>query len=159
MANYARILLQLGRKNEAIRTLEASLTPDTNAPRARAWLARTYRGSGQSDRALEHFQLLVSKDPSEIGVRYELASVLASLSRYQESAIQLEALLARDPNHTMALNDLGAIRLMQGNPEEAVRWLRKAAALQPESDTIQKNLATALKAKHHREKQAGGSRE
>ncbi len=159
MANYARMLLQLGRKNEAIRTLEASLTPDTYAPRARAWLARTYRGSGQSDRAWEHFQLLVSKDPSEIGFRYELASVLASLSRYQESAIQLEALLARDPNHTMALNDLGAIRLMQGNPEEAVRWLRKAAALQPESDTIQKNLATALKAKHHREKQAGGSRE
>jgi glycosyltransferase involved in cell wall biosynthesis/Flp pilus assembly protein TadD len=53
----------------------------------------------------------------------------------------LEQLLAGDDNHALAHNDLGVLHYESGNMEAARAHYEKAAGLQPENDTFQKNLA------------------
>jgi tetratricopeptide (TPR) repeat protein len=59
-----------------------------------------------------------------------------------ETAIALlEQALAKDDNYALAHNDLGVLQYESGNMQAALNHYEKAAALQPENDTFQKNLA------------------
>jgi Flp pilus assembly protein TadD/glycosyltransferase involved in cell wall biosynthesis len=59
-----------------------------------------------------------------------------------ETAISLlEQLLAQDQSHGLAHNDLGVLYYESDNWEAAQTHYEKAAALQPENETFQKNLA------------------
>jgi tetratricopeptide (TPR) repeat protein/glycosyltransferase involved in cell wall biosynthesis len=53
----------------------------------------------------------------------------------------LEQLLARDDTHGLAHNDLGVLHYESGNPQAALDHYERAAGLQPENETFQKNLA------------------
>jgi tetratricopeptide (TPR) repeat protein len=60
----------------------------------------------------------------------------------RETAISLlEQLLARDDTHALAHNDLGVLQYESGNPQAALDHYEKAVGLQPENETLQKNLA------------------
>ncbi len=59
-----------------------------------------------------------------------------------ENAIQaLEDLVGKKPDHAIAHNDLGVLFYNRGDKEKALNHYEKAAHLQPENKTFQKNLA------------------
>jgi Flp pilus assembly protein TadD len=78
--------------------------------------------------------------------RYRLASVLATMSQLNEAVQHLRVVLASNPQHLKALNDLAALYILQRKPDEAVTLLRKAQELAPDSAQVQQNLAIALQA-------------
>src|SRR5207245_1531720 len=53
-----------------------------------------------------------------------------------------------DPNHVLALSNLGALAYQADKPEEAIEPLRRALSLRPEVAELHLNLAAALQATH-----------
>ena len=79
----------------------------------------------------------------------ETASLLARASearrqgRADEAAKLLESVVARQPDHPVALNSLGLARLGSGDVRGAVEMLERAAAADPKAPLIWLNLADA----------------
>ena len=72
---------------------------------------------------------------------YGKAQALAQNGNIQGAVEVLEQLVARDPGHALALNDLGVLRYESGNKEESLRCYERAVALAPDNTTFMKNLA------------------
>lgn len=61
----------------------------------------------------------------------EQAIVLHERGRLDEAARMYETILKADPNASVALRNLGAIRIQEGKPDDAQRLLRKAVNREP----------------------------
>jgi len=72
---------------------------------------------------------------------YKSIQPLIFSSRQKEAGSKLEKLLESYPDFALAHNDLGVLYYKQGNKEKAFSHYKKAAELQPENITFQKNLA------------------
>lgn len=93
---------------------------------------------GQQLAQLKLFQIEVHREPSDSGLPPELdrrleASVLAyGEGRYEDAEAELEAILAVEPNHPVALGNLAAIRDRDGRPDESMRLLQQAVEADPD---------------------------
>jgi tetratricopeptide (TPR) repeat protein len=58
------------------------------------------------------------------------------------------AVVAADPTHTYALNNLGILASQADRPEEAMEYLRRALSLEPDVAEFHGNLAVAYQAAH-----------
>ncbi len=74
----------------------------------------------------------------------EQAIVLHERGRLDEAARMYETILKADPNASVALRNLGAIRIQEGKPDDAQRLLRKAVNREPRSADAHNNLGIAL---------------
>lgn len=72
---------------------------------------------------------------------YAAAQAKARKGDRQTAISMLEQLLSRDDAHAQAHNDLGVLQFESGNLQAALDHYEKAAGLQPENETLQKNLA------------------
>ena len=86
----------------------------------------------------------LSRDPGRIEVRYRRASTLAALGRHEEARQEYLAVIAQDPQHFGALNDLGTL-LYDTDYRTAAR-LTYAEAVKHHPDKVigRINLANAL---------------
>ena len=64
----------------------------------------------------------------------------------ERAARVYEAALAEDPDHPDALYLLGVVAIQQGDPQQAVHLIGRAAALRPADAVIHANLAEAYRA-------------
>jgi glycosyltransferase involved in cell wall biosynthesis/Flp pilus assembly protein TadD/GT2 family glycosyltransferase/2-polyprenyl-3-methyl-5-hydroxy-6-metoxy-1,4-benzoquinol methylase len=72
---------------------------------------------------------------------HQSAIAFVNAGRKKEGMISLEALLKSYPDFALAHNDLGVLYYKAGKKEDAFEHYKKAAELQPENITFQKNLA------------------
>jgi predicted O-linked N-acetylglucosamine transferase (SPINDLY family) len=101
-----------------------------------------------SDR-LPHQRL--STEESSHGSNFSEAALLSEAldlhrqGRLAEARIGYEKILSRRPDHSDALNLMGALEQKAGNLEAALRCLEKAAGLAPQNGIYLNNLGNALK--------------
>ena len=93
----------------------------------------------------------LSSDPGQIEERYVRASALAALGRNEEAKQEYLAVIARDPAHFGALNDLGTL-LYKTDYRTAARLVyAEAVKHHPSNATGHINLANALLANGQRD--------
>ena len=105
---------------------------DPNRDDTRLRLTRSLLDLGAYDEALPHLERLSHSRPDDPDVPVSPARCLNMLNRPAEARQALEAVLAKQPGHGLALRTLGQFSLMNQKPAEAEEWLRKAAAALPE---------------------------
>jgi len=94
------------------------------------------RGQGAESNIISDNSL--SGSPEEI---YQSIQPLIKEEQFDEAIEKLEELLESYPDFPLAHNDLGVLYYKQGNKEKALDHYEKAAELESENMTFQKNLA------------------
>jgi O-antigen ligase/tetratricopeptide (TPR) repeat protein len=93
--------------DRAGRVLEAKAGPLTPPElHARALILQS---RGRREEAAADYQTLVSREPTNVGWRFEFARLLCDLGRWDESRRQLLAIRAQDPNHSASKQLLATV--------------------------------------------------
>lgn len=138
---------RLSRWPEAIAQLRMVLAMTPHDAEARRLLVDTYAGYGVSlaegqkfDAAIAEFQRGLALDPSNAGLRYNLATALFDAGRQEASQIEVRRALALDPANADAYHLLGKLLALQGDYKEGLINLETAVKLRPEDSTIRGDL-------------------
>lgn len=102
LADYRRATLffEIGDATEAARLLEPIVEAEPNNASVRQLLARAYFKSAQLNRAEEHLQELVDRDPSDHYAHHVLGRTLERLNRYTDALRHLRIAAAmHSDNH------------------------------------------------------------
>lgn len=127
----------------AIPLLEQVL--DHSPDDAQAWglLGRCQRMNGASDRAEAALRRSLELMPALRASQVELATLLRTIGRREEATALLEAVLAVEPQHIIALVELAAID-EHDNPPRAAQHLFTAARLRPQDADLVLRAGIAL---------------
>jgi arylsulfatase A-like enzyme/Tfp pilus assembly protein PilF len=99
--------------------------------------------TGDWKTSAKHFEIVTGKRPRWADARFSYGSVLARIDRVPEAVRELEATLELEPGHYRANLLLGRILDLQRNSGEAIAYLLRAAAAQPNSAEAHVFLADA----------------
>jgi tetratricopeptide (TPR) repeat protein len=125
--------------------LALALFPDSNV--AALGLAETLRFMGESREALKAAGTFVERHPDASWELLSLEGILQDdLGELTAAEASYRAALAREPNRSSLLNNLGYNLLLQGKAEEAAAEFRRAIEIDPHSEIAHNNLAAALAA-------------
>jgi tetratricopeptide (TPR) repeat protein len=105
------------------------LDPDRNE--ARWWLAISLSEIGRYEEAVNHLEVLLKAHYEDVEVRVRLAMCRQRLAQPREARALLEAVLAENPEHGVALRTRGEMAKLDGNLPEAEKWLREAIRVMP----------------------------
>ncbi|HEX5269002.1 MAG TPA: tetratricopeptide repeat protein [Gemmataceae bacterium] len=105
------------------------LDPDDD--QARWWLAFCLQEAGRFDEALPHLERLRDRGWPDRDLRPRLARSLDRIGKRDEARAVLDAALADDPHHGLALRTLGQLESAADNFPAAERALREAVRVQP----------------------------
>jgi adenylate cyclase len=90
-------------------------------------------------RAEKLFREVLESDPNDARAHVGLG-VLRRIQNWLEDArIELETGIALDPNHTVAVRNLGLTLIQMGKPEEAIPYIEKSIRLSPHDPTVANN--------------------
>jgi protein O-GlcNAc transferase len=117
---------------------------DPNRLTARAQLVRCLLDLGGYKEATTHLEWLARDRPDDPEVLARLARCRIMLDSREEARQALDAALAVDPDHGLALRTYGQLALLESQPAEAERWLRRAVASFPNDYQTQFMLVRAL---------------
>ncbi len=112
---------------------------------AQAWglLGRCLRLDGKPERAEPALRRSLELMPALRASQVELATLLRDTGRGPEAAALLEAVLAAEPHHFLALLELAAID-ERGNPQRAAQNLLTAARMRPQDADLVHRAGIAL---------------
>jgi arylsulfatase A-like enzyme/Flp pilus assembly protein TadD len=137
----ARLLRDLGRRDEARRAYEAALPLAPREALLRAELGELLRDLGAVEEAIRRQQEAVKLDPAVASYWNSLGMTLGGAGRMAEAEQAFrEAWQLDDRNHRHAYN-LGLILLRQGRSTEARPFFEKALALEPRFTPARERLA------------------
>jgi glutamate/tyrosine decarboxylase-like PLP-dependent enzyme/glutathione synthase/RimK-type ligase-like ATP-grasp enzyme len=122
----------LGRAIEAS-AKQSGAPPDAEEPRRRA-----------RESALRDLEARAAADPEGAGPRFELACLLDEMGRNPEARNAYLAVLAREPSHRLALNNLGTLLHATGYRTAARTAYAEAAARHPGDVMSHANLGNVL---------------
>lgn len=135
--------LKQGDLSAAEKWLKEATTLNPNDSRIEYQLGMVYRKQGQAEeakQAMARAEELRQRDAARSQLRLECEQKLDHAPREEAHAV-CEQLY--DPDNSDALTELGTIYAQHGDPETALKSLRRAAELAPESPQTQYNLALA----------------
>jgi tetratricopeptide (TPR) repeat protein len=75
---------------------------------------------------------------------YQHAQLLTDLSHFKESQEKLQQVLLMKPNHSLALNDLGGLFMLQKDYAKAVEYFHSALSFDVRNDQALENLLSLL---------------
>lgn len=96
-------------------------------PDAHVNLGVLFLHGGRARRALKMFKRALDLAPDNTTVRYLLAQTLRTQGKKAEQEQELRKIVADDPEHATALNDLGVIEVQAKNYDDAIALFQKAA--------------------------------
>lgn len=143
---HAQILLQAGRRDEALRSMQAARkSGGANRPLLRQ-LGLTLSEMGRHADALAVLRPLVDDDPQHLDIASHQALGLALSEVGQQEAAQgvLDALLAEDADNPQTLEHLSLVALRRGHWQEARRRASQALERHPSLPRAHNNLGVAL---------------
>jgi serine/threonine protein kinase/tetratricopeptide (TPR) repeat protein len=128
--NRARILTYLERFDEAFAELGAGAAVEPDHPLIRTFRARTLYYHGEPTRAAEILEDVLEQHPQLDGIRPIYATFLSALGFNEEARAQLteEVIKTANTDHDIAYW-LASAYAMEGERDEALKWLRRAIAL------------------------------
>jgi serine/threonine protein kinase/tetratricopeptide (TPR) repeat protein len=128
--NRARILMYLGRFDEAFAELDAGAEAEPDHPLIKTFRARALYYHGEPTKAAEILEQVLEQHPQLDGIRPIYATFLSALGFSEEARAQLteEVIKTADTDHDIAYW-LASAYAMEGLREDALRWLRRAIEL------------------------------
>jgi len=136
-------LVQNDRFAEAAQEFRAALALEPGAANARYQLAVCLFAVGERDASRKEFERLGKETQNDASVAYYLARLDLTAGDSAAAIRRLAPLMAHPPFSDAAFY-LGSAYLSQGNREQAIHWLRKAAQSDPRDFRIHYRLARAL---------------
>ena len=107
-------------------------------------LALLYLQSGRPDRAMVHFDWVVTLQPESPAAHVNLAAALEEVGRTAEAIAQYREAVRLDPRHVKAHERLAVGLLLLGKTEEAISHLREVVQAEPDRAEALNNLGYAL---------------
>jgi uncharacterized protein (TIGR03790 family) len=134
---------RLRRKNRpgAREDLEKVTSLAPNLMSAQFLLAVLYAESGDAERAIERYRLILEHDPDSTAVLNNLAYLLAGAGNLREALPMAERAVKLAPNAGPIVDTLGWILFMSGDAARASSLLTRAATLSPNNPEIHLHLA------------------
>lgn len=102
--------IQNGEYDEAIRELKKAITIKPDYPDLHNYLGIAYGNNGMLDDAVHEFEIALKINPYYIKARLNLALLYYENSRYEEAQVQLDEVLAVQPDNKLANNLLHELR-------------------------------------------------
>ncbi len=121
---------------EAIRLLSRAAEREPASPAILSSLALAHRDSGNRAQAIGSFDRLLELTPGDLAMRLEFAQYLIASRMPERARQQLEAILARQPRHFLALFNLGTMEGQQGNLEEAAGYFERAVQVREDPGAL-----------------------
>jgi TolB-like protein/class 3 adenylate cyclase/Flp pilus assembly protein TadD len=90
-------------------------------------------------RAEKLFREVLESDPNDARAHVGLGILRRIQNRLDDARIELETGIALDPNHTVAVRNLGLTLIQTGKPEEAIPYIEKSIRLSPHDPTVGNN--------------------
>jgi protein O-GlcNAc transferase len=102
--------IQNGDYEEAIRELKKAISLKPDYPDLHNYLGIAYGNNGMIDDAVHEFEIALKINPYYIKARLNLALLYYENSRYEEAQVQLDEVLAVQPDNNLANNLLHELR-------------------------------------------------
>ena len=122
----ARELVAQGRIDEAITLYRDIVIDQPNSLKARNNLALLYDGTGQHERALEHFESARSIEPDNVEVMSNLSAALISLGRFDDAERELRRAMKLQLENVEVRANMGILYFRRGqyvHAENELRWV------------------------------------
>jgi tetratricopeptide (TPR) repeat protein len=142
--NYANVLSDLGKFDQAIEQFNKSLKLRPNSAPVHNNLGNTLCKLGRIDEAIEHCSKAVKLEPDFSEAHYNLAIALAEKGNLDQAIVEYRQALRLAPHNVDALNNLGLIFAGQGKFDQAIEYFKKAIELEPNYIIAHGNLSLAL---------------
>ncbi len=136
---------QAGRLAEAQSAYKAVLKQVPNHPPTLHFLGLSYFQQGKPERGIELVGKALTLRPDYLEARYNLATALHRLQRYEEAAVHYRQVVAVDANNADAHNNLGAALQELKRFDEAIAHFEKTLSINPNHAQAHNNLATVFK--------------
>lgn len=122
------LYLRLNRVDEAADVFLKMVVAHPDFPPARRNLAAAYVKQGRTTSALEQYEEALRIEPRHTATKVNISRLLLSLSRLEEAAGHLEAVLRDHPEDASLLHDLGRVRARDGARDLARELFERALA-------------------------------
>lgn len=132
LADRARILLNLGRSNDAIYDAERAVKLDPKKVEYRMLQADAYFANGNADDSYKALTEAERMDPNNTEVQLKMGEITFYSRDYDRSLLCLTHVTEKDPDNRTALFMKGFIYKERGDTAEAVILLRKVCDLYPD---------------------------
>ncbi|HVS20551.1 MAG TPA: tetratricopeptide repeat protein, partial [Pyrinomonadaceae bacterium] len=128
--NRARLLTYQGRYEEALAELDEGAAIEPDHPLIKTFRARALYYHGEPVKAAEILEQVLEQHPQLDGIRPIYATFLSALGWHEDARAQLtdEVRQTADTDHDVAYWLASALAL-EGEREEALKWLRRAIEL------------------------------
>ena len=138
--------LAKGSKDDAIAAYVAGMAATGGSPPLGMDLAALYERDGQPERAIEVYEKLRAANPTSDVLANNLAMLLASYREDAASYQKAQDLVRgfRNSDNPAYLNTYGWVRYRQGQLDEAITYLKRAALAVPDNALMHYHLAMAL---------------
>ncbi len=125
--NRARVFMYQQLYDEALQELEQGAALEPDHPLIRTFRARVLHYRGEPEQAAEILKQVLDQHPQLDGIRPIYATCLSALGRHDEALAQLTEAVkqAAADDHDIAYW-LASVYALEGQREEAFRWLRRA---------------------------------
>lgn len=143
-SNYANVLSDLGRFDQAIEHFNKSLQLRPNNAQVHNNFGNTLRKLGRIDEAIEHYNKAVELKPGFSQAYYNLAIALTKQGKTDEAIEQYHKAVRSDPEDIDALSNLGFLLAEKSKFDEAIKYYKKAIELQPNYTIAHGRLGLAL---------------
>ncbi len=129
--NYALALLKVqGRGDDAIKLLEEVQRQDPSLPHTWFNLGIYYKRQGDATKAIAQFEGMLARTPNEAIAHYQLGTLYKQTNRRKEAQAQFEKAAELDPLLAAARFQLYNLLRVEGNAEQANRYLADFERLQ-----------------------------
>ena len=143
LATRGRLLIELGRTEEAVAALEQA-SPELKDPTEKAAVIKTlatlYGNKGELEKAIAYFEEAATLSPSDSEVMANLAVTLLRAGRTEEALEPLSRAIELRPEEVRLLNLKAEILYREGKLEASRDLLRRSLALRPEQPRIEAAL-------------------
>jgi len=143
-SNYANVLSDLGKFEQAIEQFKKSLKLRPNSAQVHNNLGNTLRKLGRIDEAIEHYNKAIELKPDFSDAHYNLAIALAEKGKIDEAIGEYREALKLEPANADAMSNLGVLLAQQNKFDQAIACYRKAIELEPNLIVAHGRLGLAL---------------
>jgi tetratricopeptide (TPR) repeat protein len=142
--NYARILDQLGEKENSLKELNTAYKLNPKDLSVLKALANKSLAAGQTDAAVRYSEQAVDLYPTRSDLRERLSYALMKSSDVDQAAAQAKEAVRLDPKSASARTTLGTVLMVQGYVVPAVDAYKEAANLAPSDANVRWLLSRSM---------------
>jgi tetratricopeptide (TPR) repeat protein len=140
----AEALRRTGKIEQGAEVLKAAIATHPGDPTGYLLLAELYIGAQKYDEALGLLHEAGLKFPDDLSILFQEGAALERSKRYDEAEATFRRVVAKDPQHALALNYLGYMMADRGrNLDEAIGYIKRALAIEPGNPSYLDSLGWA----------------